>query len=89
MSELNFDVIKKAGLTQAQFGELLQVSRVAVNSWIHGGFGIHPMRRARVERLLKAMRQAVRDGKLPVDSDDKEKRFSATKRVLVSYLRTP
>lgn len=70
---MNFDTIKKAGLTQNQFAALVGVSRVTVNTWIKGHFNPQARLRARVRKALDLLDRAVYDGVLPVPANHQEK----------------
>lgn len=84
---VNFDPLRASAITQGEFASLLKVSRVAVNGWVNGTMGVHPMRKPRVARLLKAIQAASRAGEFPLPPMPRDKRLSAIKRVLVTYLK--
>lgn len=65
---MDFGVIDKAGLTQAQFATLVDVSRVTVNTWVKGHYRPGNAVRGRVSRALDLLKQAVADGKLPINA---------------------
>jgi DNA-binding transcriptional regulator YdaS (Cro superfamily) len=62
---MDFTAIKRAGITQAQAGLILGVSRVTVNNWIKGRFVLSGKQHPRVVRLLAALHSAVEAGDLP------------------------
>jgi transcriptional regulator with XRE-family HTH domain len=64
---MNFQVISQAGLTQAQFAALVDVTRVTVNTWVQGHYRPRPQMRARVHRALQLISEAVDNGKLPIN----------------------
>lgn len=63
---MDFNIIKTAGLNQAQFASLVGVSRVTVNTWIRGHFAPRAAIRHRVRTVLAAIAAAVERGLLPV-----------------------
>lgn len=63
----DFSPIEAAGISQAQFGTLVGVSRVTVNTWVNGHFSPRDSGvRQRVLKALGLLRQAVDKGRLPV-----------------------
>ena len=90
MSQANYTILKKANVTQEEFGQLAGVSRVTVNKWINiEGCRPHPGREVRVNNLLKAIKQAHVDGALPLADfiADKEARMVALRKVVVKTLK--
>jgi len=85
---MDFSILKASGITQAEFGAFLQVSRVSVSSWVNG-HPIHKLRRPKVERLLQAVALAVELKMLPLpaarDTDEKS-RNEELKKVLMKSL---
>jgi transcriptional regulator with XRE-family HTH domain len=78
-----FDILKKAGLTGADFAVLARVSRVTVHRWLHGS----PVGKAhapRVNSLLKLVNLAVEAKLLPLGKVPHKKRTQA----LADALRT-
>lgn len=65
---MDFGVIDKAGLTQAQFASLVGVSRVTVNTWVMGRYRPGNAVRERVIRALGLIKQAFNEGKLPINA---------------------
>lgn len=63
----SFDVIAQAGLSQAQFAELAQVSRITVNTWVTGKHSPSPTLRPTVNKILKVLAREVMAGRLPID----------------------
>lgn len=63
---MDFSIIKRAGLSQTQFGQLAGASRVTVNTWVRGGFSPRAGNRAHVEKVIRMLEQAVEAGTLPV-----------------------
>ena len=64
----SFDVIAEAGMSQADFAKLVQVSRVTVNTWVTGKRAPHASLRARVVKALKLIAAEVAAGRLPIDT---------------------
>jgi transcriptional regulator with XRE-family HTH domain len=62
--ELDFAIIKKAGLSQQDFADLCGVSRVTVNLWVNGKT---PSRflKEKLSETLMAIAEADALGKLP------------------------
>ena len=78
---MNFALIKEAGLSQTEFGQLpgVGVGRATVNLWVSGK--MHPNRyiRDEVAKVLQKVEQALQDKKLPlpeVPELDKEARLA-------------
>lgn len=89
MSKFDFSVIEKAGLTQAEFAELSDVSRVSVNNWINGRS--HPALKKvpRIKGLLKALALANKQGMLPSTMPSVHKANMDERRVFIrKTLRT-
>ena len=84
---VDFTPLKAAKVTQGELASLLRVTRVAVNSWIHGTLNIHEMRKPMVVKYLNAIKEATDAGDLPISPDvQRDKRLAAIKKVLVPYL---
>ena len=63
---MDFSIIERAGITQQQFGKLVGVSRITVNTWARGKYKPRPDIRARVAKACKVLTAAVDAGHLPV-----------------------
>jgi len=63
---MDFSIIERAGLTQLQFGKLVGVSRVTVNTWVKGRFKPRSDLRARVAKATRLLDAAIIAGQLPV-----------------------
>lgn len=63
---MDYSVIDDAGITQEQFGALVGVSRVTVNTWVKGRFSPRASARYRVVKALALLRAAIAAGTLPV-----------------------
>lgn len=85
---VDFSALSAGKITQGELAALLRVSRVAVNGWINGGSNMNPLRKPRVERLLRVIAQATADGHFPLRDTPRDKRLPAIKKVLVNYLRS-
>lgn len=64
-TEFDFSVIEEAGLTQAEFAELAEVSRVTVNLWVQKKCLPARKKETRIKSLLKVLSAAIRRGMLP------------------------
>lgn len=62
---MDFTVIERAGLTQAQVGLLVGVSRVTINLWSKGKKPVSEKQTPKLHRLLTALQRAVDAGDLP------------------------
>lgn len=67
---LDFSIIKRAGLTQAEFAQLCEVTRTTVNLWVKGSTQPHKCVRRRVATLTAAVTRAVEATLLPLPDDD-------------------
>lgn len=63
---MDFDLIKRAGITQKEFGQLCGVSRATVNLWVTGRFKPHRYLGTRVQRALDSLSGAIDGGRLPL-----------------------
>lgn len=70
---MDFSTISRAGLTQKQFGALVGVERVTVNTWVKGKFRPNARLSGRVAAALRLLKQAVKDGHLPIDDSHRER----------------
>ena len=84
--KFDFTVLTRAGITQAQFAELIGVSRITVNTWVRKRFTPHPTLRPRVTEALKKLREAVREGSLPVPEDSHARAVAQRLRAVRSQL---
>lgn len=66
---MDFEIIRKAGLQQAEFAELAGVSRETVNTWARGKMAPHRYIKPKVATLLKLVAQAVEHEKLPLPKE--------------------
>lgn len=64
-----FEIIGTAGMTPSNVAKLLNVSRVAVSLWVNGHSDPHRLIQRRVDRLLAAVKAAVKAGDLPLSDD--------------------
>lgn len=88
MEKVDFSSLEVAKVRQAEFAELLGVSRVTVSSWISGRFGVHEARVVKVKRYLAAIATAVEDKQLPVTKlVEGEKRIDAVRKILLQALK--
>lgn len=69
MNPLDFSVLKAAGLTQAEFAELCEVTRTTANIWISGRSQPHRFIRKRIAAVLAAITDAVNAETLPLSTD--------------------
>lgn len=67
MSTYDFTTIKKAGIGQLEFAELIPVSRVTVNNWVSGRTAPSRHVAKQVKTQLTLLRAAVRLRTLPGD----------------------
>lgn len=81
----DFTILKDAGVTQAEFGTLVGVSRVSVNKWAKGT-PISKKHKQKTAAWLKLIAVAVQTDKLPLQSKVPN-RDEAIKAVLVDIYR--
>ena len=62
---MDFSVLKDTDLSQVEFAEVLGVSRVTVNLWLHGKANPHRYNTDNVYATLVALRKASDKGLLP------------------------
>ena len=63
--QMEFDIIKKAGIGQQEFAELIGVSRVSVNNWVRGKSKPSKHTREKCKRYLTYLKVANRMKLLP------------------------
>lgn len=68
IADLDFSILKRAGVSQGLFADLCQVSRETANGWVNGRSKPAKDRRSNVTKILRALDLAVQRGNLPVDS---------------------
>lgn len=66
---MDFEILKRANITQGEFAYLCGVTRVTAHRWINGR-GIHPLAKERVSGMLSAINAAYDANVLPIHSDD-------------------
>lgn len=80
---MDFSVIKRAKLTQQEFADVCDVSRVTANLWATGKMTPHMYIRAEIMEIVAALTKAVRDGRLPLPTSiPKAQRPEAIRAVL-------
>lgn len=65
---MDFEIVKKAGMTQAELAYLAGVSRTTANSWLNGG-RVHSLISSKISRILAAITKAVEAKELPLPAD--------------------
>lgn len=65
---IDFSILEKAGISQAEFADLCGVSRVTVNLWVKGKMQPHRYLRHTVARVTEDIQVALDAGRLPVDT---------------------
>jgi len=66
MTQLDFSVIERAGLTQQEFADAASVSRVTTNRWVVGKMNPHRYIRQRVTEFLAVLETAIDENLLPL-----------------------
>lgn len=88
MDEIDFQPLESGKVRQAEFAELVGVSRFTVSSWIAVRFGVHEARVFKVKRYLNAIATAVEDKQLPIaELVEGEKRIDALRKILLQALK--
>ena len=65
MTTYNFDVIERAGISQDEFAQIMDVSRTTAHNWIHGKTKPHRIMDRRLQKLLSRIEDAVEHNRLP------------------------
>lgn len=65
---MDFSIIDRAGITQAQYAKLVGVSRVSVSSWTRGSRPRDNLR-SRIALSNAALERAIEAGDLPIPAD--------------------
>ena len=63
---MKFTVIARAGLTQQEFGDMCNVSRVTVNMWNSGKMKPHRYIHRNVQYVVTTLEAALKAGTLPL-----------------------
>lgn len=63
---MDFTLIDKAGITQAEFAEMIGITRTTVNMWVKGKMRPNRYIRGFVGAVLASMEAAVQAGELPL-----------------------
>jgi len=85
---MNFSNIKKAGITQQEFAELVGVGRVTVNLWVRGKMNPNLESQATVLWHLEMLEHALESGTLPPPDDMRPRsRGPYIKRTLIAARR--
>jgi DNA-binding XRE family transcriptional regulator len=77
---MDFTIIRRAGITQGQFAELVGVTRATVNTWVSGEFRPNAKQRRHVIRAIKLLETAVEEARLPLPADTRHSTVLATFR---------
>jgi transcriptional regulator with XRE-family HTH domain len=62
----DLSILKRAGIGQNEFAELLGVSTTAISHWANGNRRPIPLLRRALESMLDKIGEAVEDGRLPL-----------------------
>lgn len=84
---MNFDIIKKAGLTTGDFAKIAGVSRVTVSLWVNGHALPHKLHSGLIARLLDALEVEVDIGSLPLQGVARDERLQAIRKILTKRLK--
>lgn len=66
---MDFNIIKRADLTQQQFADICGVSRVTVNLWVSGKMNPHRLIVDHVDHVLTTLHKLVESKELPSKSN--------------------
>jgi transcriptional regulator with XRE-family HTH domain len=62
-----FSIIDEAGISQAEFADLCEVTRCTVNLWVNGRMKPHRYLQPRVDAAKVLLRDAIDAGRLPLN----------------------
>lgn len=82
--KIDFSAIHRAGLTQSEFADICEVSRITVNLWVKGKMQPHRYNRDHVAMCILATANAIESRKLPLPSGLKGDRRAAALRSALS-----
>lgn len=88
MSEIDFEVLKTAKVSDIDLAGLVGVSKAAANHWRTGRSNIHPLRLPKVKRIVELVRLATADGKLPIATMSPTERLAELRTVLKQYVNS-
>ena len=83
----DFSVLKRAGISQGEFGVMVGVSRVTVNNWVRDRCDPSSDHRFYVGRALKALARLIDLGRLPFGDDVSKRQRRAAVRSLTDLIR--
>jgi DNA-binding XRE family transcriptional regulator len=83
--DMDFTVIARAGLTQAEFSALVGVGRVTTNTWVRGKMHPHRYIKARITAVLGCLESAIEHKDLPL-ADGVQDRLAAVRRAVKSAM---
>ncbi len=87
MKKLDFTVIDRAGLTQQEFADAAEVSRVTTNKWVMGKMAPHRYIKERITELLGVLENAIEEERLPLPSGMPKHKRPAAIRAVISTLQ--
>jgi len=89
MAEIDFSVLERSKVRQAEFAELVGVSRATVNCWCNNrGMGVHHLRVQKVTKYLGAFEGALRDNDLPLKAGiHRLDRMETIRKILLTQLK--
>ena len=64
--KIDFSAIHRAGLTQSEFADICEVSRITVNLWVKGKMQPHRYNRDHVAMCILATSDAIKSRKLQI-----------------------
>jgi len=84
MKDLDFSVVKKAGIATAHFARFCGISRVSASLYLSNTRKVQPrgLYRHTVEKVLTRIADAVEAGRLPLGSVRREDRYALTLKAL-------
>ena len=77
MTDLDFSLVKQAGIPTSHFAKLCRVSRVSATFWLSGKTSPRGLYYTHVLIRLKAIKTALDKGRLPLPRTHRSERFSA------------
>jgi transcriptional regulator with XRE-family HTH domain len=93
--KFDFSIVEKAGLTQTEFANLVEVNRITVNNWVRGRTNPHKIWHDRCRKQLGLLRAAVKLKLLPGDlpkpgknvAEERARKIRATLRKVEKQVR--
>lgn len=80
----DFSILEQSGVSQKEFADLVGVSRVVVNRYIHGKTGVGSKTAPDVKRVLTLLKVCVKLRTLPADLPARSRHYTEQRRAYIA-----